>query len=93
LEGLRKKILIGVELGELRWTYKISKVTGFFLIGIRKGELLEILLFKECRFSARVWEGVALWLDIQNMQPVRWGQAESKQWWFAMGDIPCSAKR
>ncbi|WVZ77322.1 hypothetical protein U9M48_025203 [Paspalum notatum var. saurae] len=46
-----------------------------------------------CRYSRRIWEALALWLDIGPLASATWPDSTSvKQWWFMIGSSAVPTK-
>lgn len=51
-------------------------------------------LFQDCRYTRRIWEGIATWLSNEQLRPSAWVPADSVQsWWDNMDHTPSMARR
>ena len=56
--------------------------------------LCRVHLFQDCRYTRRIWEGIAIWLGNEHMRPSAWVLGDSVQiWWENLDRTPSMARR
>ena len=51
-------------------------------------------LFRDCRFTKRLWKEIATWAQNSNLHPSAWPHSETlENWWTAMSNAPSTRRK
>ena len=51
-------------------------------------------LFRDCRFTKRLWKEIATWTQNSNLHPSAWPHSETlENWWTAMSNAPSTRRK
>ena len=59
-----------------------------------RGQESGVHLFQDCRYTRRIWEGIAIWLGNEQLRPSAWVLGDSVHtWWDNMDRTPSTPRR